>query len=74
MPCAAKVRTAIDGRGGDGGIDIDVTVKKTGQLVKILQVKYFPEATREAIGIGAVRSETHSTRLWPSIIPPCGRW
>jgi len=37
------IATAIDGRGGDGGIDIDVTVKKTGQLVKILQVKYFPE-------------------------------
>jgi hypothetical protein len=35
--------TAIDGRGGDGGIDIDVTAKKTGQIVNIFQVKCFPE-------------------------------
>lgn len=34
---------AIDGRGGDGGIDIDVTVERTGQLTQIFQLKYFPE-------------------------------
>jgi hypothetical protein len=37
------IAMAIDGRGGDGGIDIDVTVEKTGQFVNIFQVKYFPE-------------------------------
>lgn len=34
---------AIDGRGGDGGIDIDVKVERTGQLIQIFQLKYFPE-------------------------------
>lgn len=34
---------AVDGRGGDGGIDLDVTVKSTGQLVAIYQLKHFPE-------------------------------
>ncbi len=37
------VAQAIDGRGGDGGIDIDVRVRKTGQLVKIYQLKHFAE-------------------------------
>ena len=37
------VVTAVDGRGGDGGIDLDVRVKKTGQLVAIYQLKHFPE-------------------------------
>ncbi|MDX2377775.1 hypothetical protein M4I32_13290 [Microbacterium sp. LRZ72] len=34
---------AVDGRGGDGGIDIDVRAKQTGQLINIFQLKYFPE-------------------------------
>jgi hypothetical protein len=34
---------AIDGRGGDGGIDIDVHETATGKLVKIYQLKFFPE-------------------------------
>lgn len=34
---------AIDGRGGDCGIDIDVHQKDTGKLVKIYQLKFFPE-------------------------------
>src|SRR5699024_7941153 len=34
---------AIDGRGGDGGVDIDVHQKETGKLVKIYQLKFFPE-------------------------------
>ncbi len=34
---------AIDGRGGDRGIDIDVRVEATGQLTHILQLKHFPE-------------------------------
>ena len=34
---------AIDGRGGDGGIDIDVRVGRTDQLTHIFQLKHFPE-------------------------------
>lgn len=34
---------ALDGRGGDGGIDLDATVERTGQLVSIYQLKFFPE-------------------------------
>lgn len=37
------VGQAIDGRGGDDGIDVDVRVARTRQLVEILQLKYFPE-------------------------------
>ena len=34
---------ALDGRGGDGGIDVDVLVNKTGQLVRVYQLKWFPQ-------------------------------
>jgi hypothetical protein len=34
---------AIDGRGGDGGVDVDVAVERTGQLTQIFQLKHFPE-------------------------------
>ena len=34
---------ALDGRGGDGGIDLDATVARTGQLIAIYQLKWFPE-------------------------------
>ncbi|UOQ89211.1 hypothetical protein MUN74_18440 [Agromyces endophyticus] len=44
------VATPVDGRGGDGGIDIDVRVKKTNQLVKIYQLKHFPEGFSGAWG------------------------
>jgi hypothetical protein len=37
------VAQALDGRGGDGGIDVDVRSKKTDQLTRIFQLKYFPE-------------------------------
>lgn len=33
---------ALAGRGGDDGIDVEVRVKKTDQLVHTLQLKYFP--------------------------------
>ncbi|WP_157489807.1 hypothetical protein [Frigoribacterium sp. Leaf44] len=32
---------ALDGRGGDGGIDVDVRVEQTNQLTHIYQLKYF---------------------------------
>lgn len=34
---------AIDGRGGDGGVDLDVHETATDRLVKIYQLKFFPE-------------------------------
>ncbi|MFF2296548.1 hypothetical protein [Arthrobacter sp. NPDC058127] len=37
------VAQAIDGRGGDGGIDIDVRDAASGELVEILQLKWFRE-------------------------------
>lgn len=37
------VAMAVDGRGGDGGIDVDVRAKRTHQLTHIYQLKYFPE-------------------------------
>jgi hypothetical protein len=36
------VAQALDGRGGDGGIDVDVRARKTDQIISIYQLKYFP--------------------------------
>ncbi|MFC6715650.1 hypothetical protein [Branchiibius cervicis] len=38
-----RVAHAIDGRGGDGGIDVEVRVKRTNQLLRVFQLKHFPE-------------------------------
>lgn len=35
--------TALDGRGGDGGIDVVATTRRTDQLIAIYQLKFFPE-------------------------------
>ncbi|MGA0568622.1 hypothetical protein ACO2Q7_14930 [Rathayibacter sp. KR2-224] len=48
---------AIDGRGGDGGIDVDVRVKKTAELIRIFQLKHFPEGF----------SGGHRKSRWPQI-------
>lgn len=37
------VARVFDGRGGDGGIDIEVVDRETGRRVQILQLKHFPE-------------------------------
>ncbi|MEV7799229.1 hypothetical protein AB0O14_09085 [Microbacterium foliorum] len=37
------IAMAVDGRGGDGGIDVDVRARRTDQLVHVFQLKYFPE-------------------------------
>ncbi len=71
------IATAIEGRGGDGGIDIDVRVRKTGQLVRVYQLKHFPE------GISGTHRESrlqqvkrsfntvlqHSPAKWVLVIP-----
>lgn len=78
-----KVRTAdgliaqaVDGRGGDGGIDIDVRVKKTNQLVEILQLKWFPEGfsnhfkgRRSQIKKSFDRAMMEKTPVWTLVLP-----
>jgi hypothetical protein len=44
------VAQAVDGRGGDGGTDIDVRVERTGQVTEILQLKWFPEGFSNRFG------------------------
>lgn len=44
------VAQAVDGRGGDGGTDIDVRVERTGQIAEILQLKWFPEGFSNRFG------------------------
>jgi hypothetical protein len=36
-----RIATAVDGRGGDGGVDIDV--RQGDDTVQVFQLKYFPE-------------------------------
>lgn len=70
------VAQAVDGRGGDGGIDVDVRVKTTGQLVRIYQLKYFPggfsggfRKRREQIRKSFEAAMTHSPPTWFLVFP-----
>lgn len=70
------VAQAIDGRGGDGGIDIDVRVERTGQLTEILQLKWFPEGfsklfspRKEQIKKSFERAMAHKPDLWTLVVP-----
>ncbi|WAP53114.1 hypothetical protein OL239_08640 [Arthrobacter sp. ATA002] len=70
------VAQAIDGRGGDGGIDIDVKVAKTGQLIEILQLKWFPEGfsgarskRREQIKKSFQSAMVHKPSVWTLVVP-----
>ncbi|WP_062464207.1 hypothetical protein [Demequina soli] len=40
---AGLVAQALDGRGGDGGIDVDIRARSTDQVIHVYQLKYFPE-------------------------------
>ncbi|MEB0000531.1 hypothetical protein QN367_15720 [Cryobacterium sp. RTS3] len=69
---------AIDGRGGDGGIDVDVRATKTDQLISIFQLKHFPEGFSN--GFSKTRREQirnsfkAATQLNPpvwTIVVPC---
>lgn len=71
------VAQALDGRGGDGGIDVDVRAKKTNQVIHVYQLKYFPEGfsggfrdRRSQIkkSLLAAASET-STPVWTLVVP-----
>lgn len=70
---------AVDGRGGDGGIDIDVQEKGTGKLVHIFQVKYFPEgfptahkSRRSQITRSFKAAEQHEPPEWSLVMPSKG--
>jgi len=67
---------AIDGRGGDGGIDIDVRVEATGQLTQILQLKHFPEGfsggfvqRRQQIKKSFEQAMTEQPPVWTLVVP-----
>uniref|UniRef100_UPI003F492959 hypothetical protein n=1 Tax=Paenarthrobacter nicotinovorans TaxID=29320 RepID=UPI003F492959 len=70
------VAQAIDGRGGDGGIDIDVKVAKTGQLTEILQLKWFPDGfsgarvkRRDQIKKSFESAMVHNPAVWTLVVP-----
>lgn len=71
------VAMAIDGRGGDGGIDVDVRSTRTNQLVHIFQLKYFPEGfsgghvkRREQIKKSMRKAiETEHPPVWSLVVP-----
>lgn len=70
------IAQAVDGRGGDGGIDIDVRVERTGQLTEILQLKWFPEGfsnkysdRRKQIQHSFERAMDHNPPVWALVVP-----
>lgn len=68
---------AIDGRGGDGGIDLDVRARKSQQLVRIYQLKWFPEGfsgewarSRKPQITGSYnKALEHSPPVWYLVVP-----
>lgn len=68
---------AIDGRGGDGGIDLDARARKTDQLVSIYQLKWFPEgfssdfgkARKPQIRRSFQAALTHDPEVWYLVVP-----
>ncbi len=70
---------AVDGRGGDGGIDIEVRERGTGKLLHIFQVKYFPEGfptahrtRRTQIRNSFKKAEQHEPPEWSLVMPSKG--
>lgn len=67
----------VDGRGGDGGRDVDVRLREDDSLEGIYQLKYFPEGfsggfakTRKAqIRRSFDAAIAHSPRWWILVIP-----
>jgi len=69
------VLEAVDGRGGDGGIDLDVTMLD-GTIDTIYQLKYFPQgfsgghrARRQQIVKSFNAAMRHSPRRWVLVVP-----
>lgn len=70
------IATAIDGRGGDLGIDIDVRVRSTKQLVEIIQLKYFPggfsggfRSRRQQIKASFEKAMAEHPPVWTLVFP-----
>jgi hypothetical protein len=70
------VAQAVDGRGGDDGIDIDVKVARTGQLTEILQLKWFPDGfsgtrvkRRQQIKKSFESAMVHKPAVWTLVVP-----
>lgn len=71
---------AIDGRGGDDGIDVDVRSKKTDQLVHIYQLKWFREGfsgqraktRRDQIRHSFERAMELDPPVWTLVVPSNG--
>ncbi|MFM9431966.1 hypothetical protein [Arthrobacter sp. MP_2.3] len=70
------VAQAINGRGGDGGIDIDVKVARTGQLTEILQLKWFPQGfsakyadRKRQIEKSFKSALVHDPAVWTLVVP-----
>jgi hypothetical protein len=66
---------AMDGRGGDGGIDLDLTMPD-GTIDTIYQLKYFPEgfsgghrARRRQIEKSFKAAMKHTPRRWVLVVP-----
>lgn len=68
---------AVDGRGGDGGIDLDARVRKTQQLITIYQLKWFPEefsggfarARKPQIRRSFESALAHDPEVWYLVVP-----
>lgn len=68
---------ALDGRGGDGGIDLDARVERTGQLLSIYQLKFFPEgfsgewakARKPQIRKSFTRALDEKPPVWYLVVP-----
>jgi len=71
------VARALNGRGGDGGIDIGIWVEKTGHLIEVLQLKWFPEGfsggfrqRRKQISESfETAMENHAPPVWTLVVP-----
>ncbi len=71
------VARAVDGRGGDGGIDIDIRERATDHVVRIFQLKHFPQGfsgdrktvRRRQIRESFQRAMDHNPREWTLITP-----
>lgn len=74
---SAWVTDTVDGRGGDGGIDIDVREFRGGRIIRIYQLKYFPEGFSN--GFSKVRrpqikksfnvAQKHDPDEWVLVVP-----
>ncbi|TFC10556.1 hypothetical protein [Cryobacterium sp. MDB2-33-2] len=61
---------AIDGRGGDGGIDVDVRATRTDQLIGIFQLKHFPEGFSNGFSKTRRDQIRNSFRVASELNPP----